>query len=367
VDRLVEGLSEGLSEGSSKGSTRRRRSDRLLAAVDGHRAVVVVAHDFPDPDAIAAGWALAHLIRSRTSLPCRLVAGGDVVRGENRELVRLLGPPLELLSSLELQPRTATILVDCAPDARNHLLSRQDVVPTANIDHHRSNARGGRLAFRDLRASAAATVSIAASYLKEQAVEPGESLATAMLYALRTETQGHETHFSPLDRRMLTWITERAHPGRLARIENAPLRRSHFVDLTLALEQVRTHDDVALCMLPRAEGPEIVAEVADLLARCEGVERVLCAAPVADDVMLSLRTAPDGGDAAALADAALRGLGHSGGHEHRAGGKIEGAAVDGRIPGSLQEKLRERWLAACGATGVRARRLVSRRDILDAL
>jgi nanoRNase/pAp phosphatase (c-di-AMP/oligoRNAs hydrolase) len=351
----------------SKSSVRRRRSDRFIGALEGHREAVVVAHDFPDPDAIAAGWALSHLVRSRTSLRCRLVAGGDVVRGENRELIRLLGPPLELLPTLELKPQTATILVDCAASAQNHLLARQGVLPTANIDHHHSHAKGPRLPFRDLRASAAATVSIAASYLREQAVEPGESLATAMLYALRTETQGHQTYFSALDRRMLTWITERAHPGRLARIENAPLRRSHFVDLTLALEQVRTHDDVAICMLPRAEGPEIVAEVADLLARCEGVSRVLCAAPVGGDLMLSLRTAPDGGDAAALADATLTGLGHSGGHEHRAGGKIEGVTVDGRIPGPLQEKLRERWLAACGATGVRARRLVARRDILEAL
>lgn len=35
------------------------RSERLLAAIDGFESVVVVAHDNPDPDAIASGWAVS--------------------------------------------------------------------------------------------------------------------------------------------------------------------------------------------------------------------------------------------------------------------------------------------------------------------
>ena len=124
-----------------------------------------------------------------------------------------------------------------------------------------------------MRPDVAASASIAAAYLREQQVEPGQALATALVYAIRTETQGFETYHSPLDRSILPWLTERADPELLAEIESAPLSRGYFSDLVLALQNTFLYDDVAFCALPRAGGPEIVGEVADLLIRCESVQR----------------------------------------------------------------------------------------------
>ena len=59
----------------------------------------------------------------------------------------------------------------------------------AVIDHH-PTGRDSQLLFQDIRTDAAASASIAASYLREQQVEPGMKLATAILYAIRTETCG---------------------------------------------------------------------------------------------------------------------------------------------------------------------------------
>ena len=55
-----------------------------------------------------------------------------------------------------------------------------------------------------------------------------------------------------------------------------------------------------LCFLPKAQGPEIIGEVADLLVRCEGTHQVLCAAVVGNDLFLSVRTEDDQGDASQL-------------------------------------------------------------------
>ena len=71
--------------------------------------------------------------------------------------------------------------------------------------------------FRDVRPEMAASASIAANYLREQGIEPGEKLATAMVYAIRTETRGSETHYSRLDRLIVLWLTERADPSLLVR------------------------------------------------------------------------------------------------------------------------------------------------------
>lgn len=345
----------------------RLHSSRFLKALQGYQRFLVVMHDNPDPDAIATAWAIGALIESKFSQSARLIGGGAIVRAENRHMVDLLRPPIQLVNCIEVPADSATVLVDCSFGTTNQLLTRADVHPVAVIDHHENGLRHGT-PFVDIRPSVAASSTIAASYLREQGVEPGVRLATALVYAIHTETHGNETHYSKLDRSILLWLTERFDPAPIAEIENAPLPRSYFGELALAMQSTYVYQDVALCLLPRATGAEIVGEVADLLIRGEGIRRVLCAAVVQNDVILSARTERDAENAAKLIAQALQGLGGSGGHAHRAGGKIVGIAREGKVTGVLRDDLRRRWLAACGMKPeVSGTRLVPAREIVDNL
>ena len=104
-------------------------------------------------------------------------------------MVDLLQPPIELVDSFALSDRTATVLVDCGLGASNQLLTRCQIRPAGLIDHHANGKSPDELPFVDLRPDVAASASIGASYLREQEVEPGFKLATALLYAIRTETR----------------------------------------------------------------------------------------------------------------------------------------------------------------------------------
>jgi nanoRNase/pAp phosphatase (c-di-AMP/oligoRNAs hydrolase) len=343
------------------------KSDQLLSLLAGCRGCLIVTHDNPDPDAIAAGWGLQCLVREKLKLPTHFVGGGAIVRAENRHMVELLHPPIELVDRVECRDERATILVDCSPGTTNHLLARAGIRPLAVIDHHLNGSGRVRLPFKDVRPKVAAAASIAASYLREQAVEPGAKLATAMQYAIRTETSGSETRHSRLDRSILLWLAPRAEPELLAEIENAPLSREYFGDLVLAMQSAFLYDDVALCLLPRAHCAEIVGEVADLLIRCRSVRRVLCGAMVDHDLILSARTERDGDNAAKLIQKTLEGIGFAGGHAHRAGGKIPGNGTRSKIGEDLENELRTRWLTACNVDRQRGTRLVSKRDIVENL
>ncbi len=348
-------------------AARVKKSERFLEACRDCESVVFVTHDNPDPDAIATGWALKTLVDQRLGLPTRLVGGGVVVRAENRQLLQLLEPPLELVSSPEFAAGTGIVLVDCGPDAANHLLTGTEASALAVIDHHAvAGRRKPQLPFVDLRPSLSASATIAASYLKEQKLTPSERLATAIVYAIRTETRGREAQHSRLDRSMVTWLTPFANPTWVAEIESAPLTRAYYADLVLALQRTFLYDDTALCLLPRAEGPETVGEVADLLVRCDGVARVLCAAAFSDRILVSVRTSRQEDDAAELIRVTLHELGHGGGHHYRAGGCIPEIAA-GRITDDMEDDLRGRWLAACQVSRERGTRLVPRRDILACL
>ena len=324
-------------------------------------------HDNPDPDAIASGWAVEVLVHEKLGIPVRVVGGGAIVRAENRHMVELLQPPIELVDDVSIKAGTATLLVDCGAEATNHLLTRKGIEPVAIIDHHMNGPQDFSASFEDIRPNIAASATITASYLREQHLEPGEKLATALLYAIRTETCGYETHYSAVDKSILPWLTERGEPGLLAEIENAPLTQEYFGDLLLALQNTFLYDDTSLCFLPRAAGAEIVGEIADMLIRCERTHRVLCAAIVGEDLLLSARTQRGYGSAVHLLLKTVEGLGGAGGHAHRAGGKIPGVGHGAKIAGALHQDLRSRWLSACGVKRKRGTRLIAKREIVETL
>ncbi len=305
-------------------------------------------HDNPDPDAIASGWAIGTIIEEKLGLGVRLVAGGAIVRAENRHMVDLLAPPVQLVINIDIPDNAAAVLVDCGLDADNQLLTRDGIEPVAVIDHHLTDQAPREIPFVDVRPDVAASATIAASYLREQSIEPGPKLATALTYAMRTETRGCEFRYSVLDHEMLVWLTRRAEPELLAEIESAPLEREYYADLAAALRATEIYHRTGYCLLPRAAGPEIVGEIADLLIRCKEVECVLCAALCDDDVVISARTEFQGMNAARLLRKTLAELGHCGGHRHRAGGKIAKVKQEPQIVADLCNELRRRWLAACG-------------------
>ncbi|NLX96648.1 MAG: hypothetical protein GXY83_10770 [Rhodopirellula sp.] len=347
-------------------TARTSRSNRLLQILDGYRQILVVTHDNPDPDAIASGWAVTWMVEQKLRKPARLIGGGDIVRAENKHMLHLLRPPIELVRSITCPPAAAVVLVDCGPGSQNHLFASDCVPPVAVIDHHSLNAsrHAPRLAFRDIRPRIAASATIAACYLREQKLNPSTQLATALVYAIRTETRGCQTYHSRTDRSALLWLTERADFTRLADIENAPLSIDYFSDMALALQNTTLYDDAAFCLLPRASGAEIVGEVADLLIRCNTVRRVLCGAVVEGHLVISVRTDYEAENATDLVRSTLLGIGEGGGHSHRAGGKIPSIAGNPAIPADIEGELRRRWLAACRLPLEGGRFLIARQEIV---
>jgi nanoRNase/pAp phosphatase (c-di-AMP/oligoRNAs hydrolase) len=342
-------------------SHRPKRSDRLLHVLEEYQSILIVAHNNPDPDAIAAGWALLVLVKEHLRRPVRFVGRGPILRAENLQFLKLLQPPIELIEDIEVGPHTATVLIDCAAGSLNHLLAGKSN-PVAVIDHHESKCDGLRIPFRDIRPRITAAATIAALYLREQGHEPGPEMATALLYAIRTEMQGAHSALSAPDHTALRWLSGYAEFDVLSDIENAPLPRHYYEELLLALNSVLVYADSVLCFRPRITGPEILGEVADLLIRGDGLNYVLCGGKHGGEFLLSARSKRKGADAVSLLRHVLRDLGHCGGHRHRAGGKIE-ASIAACDTESLERELKTRWLDACNATRRRGQRLVGRKEI----
>ena len=55
--------------------------------------LLILTHDYPDPDALAAAMALSYLAQQYFKISTRIAYGGVIGRSENRAMVRILKIP----------------------------------------------------------------------------------------------------------------------------------------------------------------------------------------------------------------------------------------------------------------------------------
>ena len=106
----------------------------LLKTVGLYKQVLILPHNDPDPDAIAAAVALRYLLVEKLDVVVHIAYRGIIGRAENKALVRYLDHPLRRLTGADLR-QLPLVLIDTQPGAGNNALSpRSNVVGV--IDHH---------------------------------------------------------------------------------------------------------------------------------------------------------------------------------------------------------------------------------------
>ena len=102
----------------------KRSARKLLSHLTKHRdslsPILILTHDFPDPDALASGFAFYHIAKHVVNINARLAYGGVIGRMENREMVRILKIPAHPLKSQDLRKYRNIALVDTQPEFENN-------------------------------------------------------------------------------------------------------------------------------------------------------------------------------------------------------------------------------------------------------
>ena len=160
---------------------------------------LVLMHDNPDPDAIAAAAALSLLLREGFGHSVTAAYGGLIGRAENREMVRALGIRMSHVRHLKWSNYRRFALVDTQPRTGNNQLP-QRIVPDLVFDHHPARRASAQARFVDIRPEYGATATLMAEYLAAADVPISRKLSTALIYAIRTETQDFRREFVQADK-----------------------------------------------------------------------------------------------------------------------------------------------------------------------
>ena len=195
--------------------------------------------------------------------------GGIIGRAENQEMVKSLRLPFSHVRNLNFKRYRHFALVDTQPRSGNNQLPSRTVADVV-IDHHPLRATTQVASFHDVRPKYGATATLLAEYMLAAGVQPTHALATALIYAIRSETLDFaREHIGP-DKAIHDLFFPLANHKLLARIQSPRLPLTYFGNLHDALENLESVDSLVLSHLGAVEQPDIVPEIADLLLRLEG-------------------------------------------------------------------------------------------------
>jgi nanoRNase/pAp phosphatase (c-di-AMP/oligoRNAs hydrolase) len=325
----------------------RQRFDELRKLVEGagEGRWLVLTHDNPDPDALASAAVLARILDECFHRQVTVGYGGIIGRAENREMVRVLKIPLSHLRYLSWDDYARFALVDAQPGTGNNQLPKR-ITADAVFDHHPKRRTTAGARFTDIRTEYGATATILGEYLEAAEIEPTKALATALVYAIRSETQDFLRESAGPDRQLYDRVFPRVDKRALARIQSSRQPVEYFRNLHTALENLSTVETLVVSHLGTVEQPDIVPEIADLLLRMEGKTWSLATGLYGDRVYLSIRTTNVRADAGSIMRRLVSRSGKGGGHGMLAGGWVQITPGYADDPRALQEQLARRLARA---------------------
>lgn len=329
----------------------------MLTWVSGRGRILIVVHDNPDPDSLASAMALRHLFAVRLNKEAVIAFSGMIGRSENLAMAKLLQIPLTPFPLIDLKMFQVICLLDSQPQTGNNSLppdARVDIV----IDHHPMREASAACRWVDIRPDYGTTTTMVYEYLKVQGVSLGTKLATALFYAIKSETQDLGREATRPDRDAYLYLFPLANKTLLNSITRPRLPREYFVSLHSALEHATIYGNVLVAELKEVQFPELVAELADLLLRLEGMDTVLAMGYYSREMILSIRTSNEDLNAGDLIRKLVAGMGTAGGHGMMAGGKVDNVQESDEAIEAVEKVLTDRLLAELGVAGTEPLQLV---------
>ncbi len=301
-----------------------RRLEQLGAILKPRHRVLIIPHDFPDPDALASACALHLLLEKHFHLRSQIVFSGTVSRAENKELLRRIRYKWKKVNQLTPTKRPVDcILVDTAPWATNVTIPGFARV-IGLVDHHEhARKQAAKDLFADIRTDAGATTTILYQYLKAAGVAVPKWLAAIMAYAIASETLDLSREFNKQDVDAYLELAARSDLKIIGKIRHAPLPRIYYARLQEALTNAQKLEKLTYTHLSAIEQPEIVAEIADMLLRMEGIRWSFCTAYMNGGMFLSIRSSQRGARCSRTLKTVIGKKGSSGGHDSMAAGYID--------------------------------------------
>ena len=264
---------------------------------------------YPDPDSIASALALKRLLWHRLAA-CIISPITPITRPQNQRLVKLLGINLNPFQEIDPGDFPRKAMVDCQPG----FWEAFGAVPfDAIIDHHPRlpDTRGG---FVDIRPEYGATAAIMTEYLREARIKPSPKLATALFYAIKTDTANFDRPSVEADLRAFHYLFQFTRQSLVRRLESSELNLVMLGSFHLALNRYCIRQNRIYAFLGEVATPDILVILADFFLKVGEIAWTIVGGIYEKRLVVIFRNNGLHKDANHLAVKAFGKMGQAGGH-----------------------------------------------------
>jgi nanoRNase/pAp phosphatase (c-di-AMP/oligoRNAs hydrolase) len=330
----------------SRSMTRARVQQYQRYFADADR-VLILLHNDPDPDALASGLALRNLLR-RTKTTAIIGAMQGVTRPENLRMANMLDIHVERITPSSFREFERIATVDVQPHYFGGMLDRADLV----IDHHPEQP-GYSAVFKDIRADYGSTCTILTEHLRAVDVNISERTATAMLYAIKSDTLFFARHTNRVDLDAFTFLYPLSDAALIRKMEGAEITLERLDYVTRASQGGILRDQVFSAFVGEALREDFIPYTADFFLQLEDVKWTIIAGVVSSSLIVSVRNLGYSRNAGEFVKKYFGDVGSAGGHRAMAKavvpmerfrqkfGDLTGPAITARIAEMAEQFLHE--------------------------
>ncbi len=314
VDALVDRVREATGADADEEPVRLLRTLRDLSG-----PLLVVAHDNPDPDAIASALGLTRIADS-LDIPADPCYGGEISHQENRAMMNLLDLSLRTVDEIDLDDYDGVALVDHSRAGINDSLPEGHPVDIV-IDHHppRGPVAGS---FVDIRPDAGAASTLIEEYLSRLGIDASRELATALLYGIRTDTKDFTRLTSIPDFEAAASLSTLADESTLERVESPSMSSETLRVLAQAIENREVRGSTVASCVGEISDRDTLAQASERLLDLNDVTVAFVYGYMDGTIYGSARARGADLDIGELLREALDPIGSAGGHATMAGAQV---------------------------------------------
>jgi nanoRNase/pAp phosphatase (c-di-AMP/oligoRNAs hydrolase) len=283
--------------------------------------VLVLVHDYPDPDSLAGALGLCHLL-DEWGIEGVIGHGRGMGRADNKAMAGLLCIEHTLIGELDVASFRGALLVDTQPCAGNNSLP-DNLSVLGVLDHHPSpESLCQDIPHLDVRTDIGASSTMVLQYLEAEGVAPPTELATALFLGIKTDTRDLLRGASRDDIDAYVRLLPTADLDIVQKVTHGPLPDEYFAMLRSALENAVRHDDALVTDVGAVPEPDLLSAVSELMLRTKGTAWSFATGTHEDCAYLSLRARPGQRNAGNIMRQIIGTSGYGGGHGLAAGGLI---------------------------------------------
>lgn len=283
------------------------------------KRVYIQTHNFPDPDAVASAYGL-QIFLEHYDIQSTIIYDGEISKINLVRMIEALHINMFHINEItDMTESDAIILVDAQKSNSNVSECKGKVI--ACIDHHPTFVKIKYL-YRDIRLVGACASIIAHCFYKEQ-IEISKSLATALIYGIKIDTDDLVRGVKDLDIDMYCMLYKLADKDIINSLMMNKIALTDLKAYGAAIQNVVINHHIGFAEIPFDCPDALIAMISDFILDLDVVVLSVVYSRRKDGLKFSVRSKiPKVINAGKVIQSSLNGVGNGGGHPTMAGGFI---------------------------------------------